>query len=203
MAYLAQFWQLLLVVLLLVLGYGFGRLAERRHYRSILEREDELNDLIVVACKTLPDSLGTPRTQLVMGSVVVSVDYFKRFVAHLRMIFGGRVHTYESLIDRGRREAILRMQERAREQGASMIFNMRFETSSISKGSRQSVGSVEVPLHNIPRFRSGNRDRRILVGDAEDLNAQIRPNRLKVVFQLGQDRTGVGGCCCHDEVIFR
>ena len=144
MAYLAQFWQLLLVVLLLVLGYGFGRLAERRHYRSILEREDELNDLIVVACKTLPDSLGTPRTQLVMGSVVVSVDYFKRFVAHLRMIFGGRVHTYESLIDRGRREAILRMQERAREQGASMIFNMRFETSSISKGSRQSVGSVEV-----------------------------------------------------------
>ena len=144
MAYLAQFWQLLLVVLLLVLGYGFGRLAERRHYRSILEREDELNDLIVVACKTLPDSLGTPRTQLVMGSVVVSVDYFKRFVAHLRMIFGGRVHTYESLIDRGRREAILRMQERAREQGASMIFNMRFETSSISKGNRQSVGSVEV-----------------------------------------------------------
>ena len=144
MAYLAQFWQLLLVVLLLVLGYGFGRLAERRHYRSILKREDELNDLIVVTCKTLPDSLGAPRTELVMGNVVVSVDYFKRFVAHLRMVFGGRVHTYESLIDRGRREAILRMQERAREQGASMIFNMRFETSSISKGSRQSVGSVEV-----------------------------------------------------------
>ena len=85
-----------------------------------------------------------PRTELVMGSVVVSVDYFKRFVAHLRMIFGGRVHTYESLLDRGRREAILRMQERAREQGASMIFNMRFETSSISKGGGQSVGSVEV-----------------------------------------------------------
>jgi uncharacterized protein YbjQ (UPF0145 family) len=144
MAYLAQFWQLLLVLLLLVLGYGFGRLAERRHYRSILKREDVLNDLIVVTCKTLPDSLGAPRTELVMGNVVVSVDYFKRFVAHLRMVFGGRVHTYESLIDRGRREAILRMQERAREQGASMIFNMRFETSSISKGSQQSVGSVEV-----------------------------------------------------------
>ena len=144
MEVLAQFWQLLLVVLLLVLGYGFGRLAERRHYRSILKREDQLHDLMVISSKTLPDTLGAPRTELVMGSVVVSVDYFKRFVAHLRMIFGGRVHTYESLLDRGRREAILRMQERAREQGASMIFNMRFETSSISKGSRQSVGSVEV-----------------------------------------------------------
>ena len=144
MAYLSQFWQLLLVLLLLLLGYGFGRLAERRHYRSILEREDELNDLIVVNCKTLPETLGAPHTELVMGSVVVSVDYFKRFVAQLRMIFGGRVHTYESLLDRGRREAILRMQERARERGASMIFNMRFETSSISKGARQSVRSVEV-----------------------------------------------------------
>ena len=152
MAYLAQFWQLLLVVLMLVLGYGFGRLAERRHYRSILKREDELNDLIVVTCKTLPDSLGAPRTELVMGNVVVSVDYFKRFVAHLRMVFGGRVHTYESLIDRGRREAILRMQERAREQGASMIFNMRFETSSISKGSQQSVGSVEVLAYGTAVF---------------------------------------------------
>ena len=79
-----------------------------------------------------------------MGNVVISVDYFKRFVAHLRMIFGGRVHTYESLLDRGRREALLRMQAEASDLGATMIFNTRFETSSISKGGRDSVGSVEV-----------------------------------------------------------
>ncbi|MCH6588380.1 MAG: YbjQ family protein, partial [Proteobacteria bacterium] len=81
---------------------------------------------------------------LVVAAVVISVDYFKRFVAGLRMIFGGRVHTYESLLDRGRREALLRMQERAKELGANMIFNVRLETSSISKGARRSVGSVEV-----------------------------------------------------------
>ena len=144
MEYLANYWQVLFVVLLLMLGYGFGRFAEHRHYRSILRREDELGDLIIVCSKTLPKAVGAPGTRLVMGNVVVSVDYFKRFVAHLRMIFGGRVHTYESLLDRGRREALLRMQAEARAQGATMIFNTRFETSSISKGQQQSVGSVEV-----------------------------------------------------------
>ena len=141
---LASHWEFALVLALLILGYGFGSLAERRHYRSILRREEEHNDLIIVASKTLPEAALPPATELVMGSVVISVDYFKRFVAQLRMIFGGRVHTYESLLDRGRREALLRMQEQARVLGASMIFNTRFETSSISKGNGNSVGSIEV-----------------------------------------------------------
>jgi uncharacterized protein YbjQ (UPF0145 family) len=144
MQFIADLWQVFFILLLLALGYGFGRFAEYRHYRSILKREDAFGDLIVVCSKRLPESAGAPGTRLVMGNVVVSVDYFKRFVAHLRMIFGGRVHTYESLLDRGRREALLRMQAEASALGATMIFNTRFETSSISKGQQQSVGSVEV-----------------------------------------------------------
>ncbi len=132
------------ILVALILGYSFGRIAEKRHYRSILRREAALSDLIVIACKTQPESAVPPTTQMVLGNVVISVDYFKRFVAGLRMIFGGRVHTYESLLDRGRREALLRMQERAKDLGANMIFNVRLETSSISKGARRSVGSVEV-----------------------------------------------------------
>lgn len=132
------------VLVTLIIGYSFGRVAEKRHYRSILRREAALSDLILVACKTLPESAVPPTTQMVLGNVVISVDYFKRFVAGLRMIFGGRVHTYESLLDRGRREALLRMQERAKALGANSVFNVRLETSSISKGARQSVGSVEV-----------------------------------------------------------
>ncbi len=132
------------VLVTLIIGYSFGRIAEKRHYRSIFRREAALSDLIVIACKTLPESAVPPTTEMVLGNVVISVDYFKRFVAGLRMIFGGRVHTYESLLDRGRREALLRMQERAKALGANSIFNVRLETSSISKGARQSVGSVEV-----------------------------------------------------------
>ncbi len=36
------------------------------------------------------------------------------------------------------------MQNEASALGATMVFNTRFETSSISKGQQQSVGSVEV-----------------------------------------------------------
>lgn len=133
-----------ILLLLLVVGYSFGRIAEWRHYRSIRRREDTFGNLIVVASKTPPAMPVAPRTTLVMGNAVISIDYFKRFVASLRKIFGGRLRTYESLLDRARREAILRMQADAQLVGATMIFNMRFETSSISKGAKNSVGTVEV-----------------------------------------------------------
>ena len=137
-------WQALFVLGFLVLGYSFGSFAERRHYRSILRREEEFQDFVSVTTKRLPEHMGAKGTVLVRGSVVVSVDYFKRFIAFLRMIVGGRLHTYESLIDRGRREALLRMQAEARKLGASSVFCLRLETSSISKGGQGSVGSIEV-----------------------------------------------------------
>ena len=133
-----------IVLVLLILGYVFGQIAEKRHYRSILRREAMLSGLIVITTKTLPESAVPPRTQLVMGNVVISVDYYKRFIAGLKMLFGGRIHTYESLLDRGRREALLRMQESAEALGATMVFNVRLETSSVSKGARQSLGSAEL-----------------------------------------------------------
>ena len=77
---------------------------------------------------------------------MISVDYFKRFLAGLRNIFGGEVRSYCSLLDRGRREAILRMKELWPE--ADLIVNARVETSSISKGAQNrqggSIGSTEV-----------------------------------------------------------
>ncbi len=155
LAALQLFANLAPILALIALGYGFGRWAEHRHYRSILRREADLHDLIVITTKRLPDYARAPRTELVRGSVVISVDYFKRFVAYLRMLFGGRVHTYESLIDRARREAILRMQERARALGASQVFNVRLETSSISKGMRESIGSVEVLAYGTAVIEQG------------------------------------------------
>lgn len=142
--FLSHFMEVLIPLFLLGLGYGAGRLAESRHYKSIIAREQEFGDIVVVTSKTVPRAVNISNSQLVMGSAVISIDYFKRFLAQIRMSFGGRVHTYESLIDRARREALLRMQEKARAIGGRVIFNTRFETSSISKGSEKSVGAVEV-----------------------------------------------------------
>ena len=41
-------------VVLLVLGYGFGQLNERRHYKSINKRESDLTTLPAVASKHPP-----------------------------------------------------------------------------------------------------------------------------------------------------
>ena len=141
---------------LLGAGFAFGQLAEKRHYRSIIRRESELNRLPAVASRYPP--VDRPYDQaLVTGSVVVSVDYFKRFVASLRNLFGGRVTAYETLLDRARREALLRMKTQAKGMGAEMVFNVKYETASISKGRKQTIGSVELLAYGtalIPRERS-------------------------------------------------
>ncbi|MBI5041379.1 MAG: YbjQ family protein [Gammaproteobacteria bacterium] len=135
---------LIVFVTLLALGYGFGRMAETGHYRSIHRREKAFRNILLIAARFPPPDLVPRKTQLVAGSAVISVDYFKRFVAGLRNIFGGRVRSYESLLDRARREAILRMKSQARALGADMVFNIKLETASISKGRRNAIGAVEV-----------------------------------------------------------
>lgn len=135
---------LIIFLVLLALGYGFGRFTELKHYKSIIKREKQLNALPAIAAKTPPMSDKPCDSKLVTGNVVISVDYFKRFISVLRNLVGGRVTSYESLIDRARREAILRMKEQAREMGAKFVFNIKFETASIYKGKRRQVGSVEV-----------------------------------------------------------
>jgi len=129
---------------LLALGYFFGQYFERKHYRSIIQREKDTLRLPLLTLKTPPSGVKRCNAALVAGNVVVSVDYFKRFLAGLRAIVGGRVRSYESLVDRARREAILRMKEQAIDWGAIVVTNVRIETSSISKGQGKTIGSIEV-----------------------------------------------------------
>ncbi|MDH5445952.1 MAG: YbjQ family protein [Gammaproteobacteria bacterium] len=135
---------IIILLTLLALGYGFGRYAEGRHYRSIIQREEKLQYLVAVSTKIIPPGEQYSQSSLVCGNVVISVDFFKRFLAGLRNIVGGRVMSYESLVDRARREAILRMKQEAEALGAKLVFNVKLETSSISKGGGNSIGSVEV-----------------------------------------------------------
>ncbi len=136
-------YDLLIFLVLMALGYGFGRYAETQHFKSIIQCERELQNLPVISSKVLPEIANVDNV-LVSGNVVISVDYFKRFLATLRNIFGGRVSSYETLLDRARREATLRMKKQAEDLGANIIFNVKMETSSIYKGAKNSVGSVEI-----------------------------------------------------------
>lgn len=145
-------YDLIILIVLLAMGYGFGRYAESSHYKSIIKREKELNKIPAVASKVVVPARNDLDSQLVTGSVVISIDYFKRFIAGLRNIFGGRVTSYETLLDRARREAVLRMKEEAKKLNAELVFNIKLETASIHKGRGNSIGSVEVLAYGTALF---------------------------------------------------
>ena len=137
-------YDLIILLILITLGYVFGTIAERRHFQSIIQREQQLRNILTFCERMPPAQSGPVDISLVAGNVVISIDYFKRISAGLRNIIGGRVSAYESLIERARREAILRMKQDAKNKGAQSIFNVKLETASISKGRGNQIGSVEV-----------------------------------------------------------
>lgn len=146
--------ELIVFVALLATGFTFGTLLERRHYRSIRERERQYQGLTIIPLRTPPPGFENHDSMLVHGSVVVSVDYFKVVLAKLRQLIGGRVGAYETLLDRARREAILRMQEDARARGAEAICNLRFETARISGKANRSLGSIEALAYGTALIRA-------------------------------------------------
>jgi uncharacterized protein YbjQ (UPF0145 family) len=121
-------------LLMLIAAYFIGSWIERRHYRSIRAREKRWQRLPALTFRTAPTDWVVDDSGLVLGSVVISVDYFKRFLAGLRMLFGGRVRSYESLLDRARREALLRLKREAVERGFHALINVRLETSRLANG---------------------------------------------------------------------
>lgn len=136
---------LIAFVVVLAFTYFVGDvLIERKHYVSIKTREKIFMALPVVTSKKLIEDRIIDKAWLTKGSVVISLNYFKRFLAGLRNIVGGRVKSYESLLDRGRREAILRMKSESVE--ADIIVNMRFETTTLGRPTRRKkgLGCVEV-----------------------------------------------------------
>ncbi len=132
--------------LLLAVGYVAGSIAERNHFQSIRSREQALVKLPALTFETLPADWNVARSGLVTGSVVVSLDYFKRFLAGLRNLVGGRLGAYESLMDRARREAVLRMKEDARRRGFTVISNARLETAAIAAARRDGKGIAGVEV---------------------------------------------------------
>jgi uncharacterized protein YbjQ (UPF0145 family) len=135
---------LIVFLVLITAGYFAGQHFEKQHYISIKAREKQTLHIPMTtfgAKQALPHA---HEAQMFVGNVVVANDYFKTFSAGLQNLVGGRMGAYESLIDRGRREALLRMKEEAIAWGASQVINVRFETSSISGESNQKGFCVEV-----------------------------------------------------------
>lgn len=135
-----------LPLLILVGAYFIGSYIEKRHFRDIREREAKVHGIPVVSFNTMPDDWKVSSSDMVTGSIVISLDYFKRVIAGLRGLIGGRIKTYEPLLERARREALLRMTEAARLQGYDAIFNVRLETSRLANARSDGKGVAGVEM---------------------------------------------------------
>src|SRR5690606_27525027 len=73
----------------------------------------------------------TAHGQMVSSNVVISHDYFKYILANIQNFFGGRLTSYESVVERARREAMLRLKQEADRIGANHILGVRMSTTEL------------------------------------------------------------------------
>ncbi len=133
------------ILILLALGYIIGTAREKNHFKSLRKREAVLNKIACRSTGKKEKFENYTEGTLVEGHVVVGQDYFKSFLAGLINLVGGRVGVYETLLDRGRREALCRMREQAKNWGCSEIVNVRYGTSVIGQNKgKQKGGMIEV-----------------------------------------------------------
>jgi uncharacterized protein YbjQ (UPF0145 family) len=135
-----------LPLIVLMFAYLVGTVIEKRHFARIRRRERQYRNYPVVTFETMPADWDPGDSTMVVGSIVISLDYFKRVIAGLRGLVGGRVKTYEPLLERARREAMLRMIEQARVRDYDAVFNVRLETSRLanSTGEGNRTAGVEM-----------------------------------------------------------
>ncbi len=129
---------------LLIIGGLIGRYNEKQHFADIDRRESEMADLSLSDLRTAPSGMAAQRSELVTGSMVVAADYFKSFASALKTLIGGEMHSLQRMQERARREAVLRMSEKARALGAKAVINVRINTSTIAGKRQGSCAGVEV-----------------------------------------------------------
>ena len=141
------------ITFLILLGIGFfiGRMNERNHYKRLEADEAALAHITECNIKDVPDSFQAGGA-LVTGNVVVAVDYFKVFVASFKMFFGGRLRSYESLLERARREALVRLKREADAMGADAVYNVRFEFSILGQQPKASGAELLAYGTAVKRF---------------------------------------------------
>lgn len=114
---------------LVVIGYTVGSRREAAHLKDLEIREKEFLYMSVRADKAVANSM--INGQLVTASVIVANDYFKMVAGSVKSFFGGQIRSQETLLDRARREATLRLKAKAKKMGASEIIGYRLDTSMV------------------------------------------------------------------------
>jgi uncharacterized protein YbjQ (UPF0145 family) len=91
---------------------------------------------------------------MIVKEVVIASDYLKSFLAKLRNIFGGEVRSFETLLERARREALLRIIEEAQSNGYNAICNLRMDTAEIGGNLDKKGAAMATILASATAYRT-------------------------------------------------
>ena len=138
--------ELLLSVFLLALGFGSGKTIEHLHLQDLTKRERRHRRLPALTTQRVPANWRVEEAMLLTGSVVISLDYWKRFAASLKQIFGGNVRSFETLFARARREALMRLKEAAAARGCDVVIGVRLESAELANQMANGKGTAGVEL---------------------------------------------------------
>jgi uncharacterized protein YbjQ (UPF0145 family) len=151
--------ELIVFAVLLLVGFIAGGMAERRHLRHLAARE-QANPLFVTDVKGFPHVDPTRLgAAMLTAEVVIASDYLKTFLAGLRGLIGGEIRSYQSLLLRGRREALQRLCEQARARGYNALSNVRIDTADVGGNATSrrmpmaAVIAVGTAYHALPGVR--------------------------------------------------
>ena len=136
---------IILTIAFLVGGLFIGKFNDKKHMASILAREAAYRGIRLDNRKRVPNPETIEMAAVVNGQYVAASDYFKAFATKLRSLVGGEMKSIMIMMERARREAILRMVEEAKRHGATEIWNIRLETSNINQmAGKQGAAQVEL-----------------------------------------------------------
>jgi uncharacterized protein YbjQ (UPF0145 family) len=91
-----------------------------------------MEDILIVTTNDVPGYEITQVHGEICGLIVRARNVFSNVGASMRTVFGGEARGYTQLLMDSRNEAIERLREAAREQGANAVVAMRFDCNEIA-----------------------------------------------------------------------
>ncbi len=140
---------ILIPLLFPFLSWAIGRWYQDRLHGALLENEKKegstLQDENYLSTSSQMDSMSAQSSTLLHVSICVGPSIGQMFFMWIKGLFGGRLHSYDVVLDYGRREVLLRLKRQAHELGCSSIQNIRIETSMVqfAKNNKSKQASVE------------------------------------------------------------
>ena len=135
----AVVWLIIPIVTTIVfptLSWAIGNWYQNRLMSALLENEKRGGKMLQsdqhLSTSSPMTSMSADSSTLLHVSICVGPSWGQIFFMWFKSLFGGRLHSYDVVLDYGRREVLLRLNQQAKALGCSSMVNIRIETSTVS-----------------------------------------------------------------------